>query len=229
MMKTVYNPDIMTNKLKYESNFNKHYSHQCMTKCYGYVKKNDDTIGFIYEFMCNSTLFDLVKHDKTFTDGFKIMTINRLFRAIEYLHSNFLIHRDIKPDNILFDNDYLLYLSDFDKIRSPSDEMTENIGSISYSSPEQDREKSFSYPTDIFSFGLIIYYLYENKNLITDYDSKISTIQNSNQIKFSSKISTNIQDLIKSCIKFNPDERIGIQQIKRKLCDETNSFSNLFI
>ena len=55
--------------------------------------------------MCNGSLKSIFQND----DFFKLLVINRIFIGIDYIHSNKLIHRDIKHSSILFDHDYLPY------------------------------------------------------------------------------------------------------------------------
>ena len=119
--------------------------------------------------MSNGTLNSYVSNREKIDEAFSILTISRVIQGLDYLHKNKLIHRDLKPANILLDHDFLPYISDFDEIRNPnegeeeSDPMTANVGSTIYMSPEQYRGENVSYSSDIYSFGMLAYYLYEKK------------------------------------------------------------------
>lgn len=164
MMKKIVNSD----KNEREINFCQNYHHRCMTQFYGFLKEKENIIGFLYEYQSNGPFS--IHH--TTSEIYSLTTIIRLFNSIEYLQSKELIHRDLKPYNILINHDNVPFVSDFDTIRSiknektnePEKEFTQDIGSILYSSPEQDESNIISYSTDIYSFGLIIYYLFE-KNI----------------------------------------------------------------
>ena len=155
-----------------EIRFCENYSHRCFVPFYGFIKEKETTIGIVYEFMCNGTLKSYVKTKQNeITYLFSLNTIIRIFEGIDYLHSNSLIHRDIKLSNILLDHDNILYISDFPTIRpinkekEKQSEYTADIGSQPYMSPEQYKGNHdlISYPTDIYSFGMTIYYICEKK------------------------------------------------------------------
>lgn len=182
-----------------EINFCKSYSHRCLTQFYGFIMKKGEIIGFIYEYQSNGTLSCNNKCDNMFS----LITISRLFEAIEYLHINSLIDRDIKPLNIFINHNGLPFLSDYDTIRQINDELTSeftnDIGSPLYSSPEQDKNDNISFETDIYSFGLIIYYLFEKKDMWTSYFAI-----KENRIKPITKGSTNIKYLYEKCVEYDP-------------------------
>lgn len=178
--------------------------------------------------MCNGTLNSYITSSKVKKDDiYSLLTINRIFQAIDYLHCNSLINRDIKPSNILLDHDFIPFVSDFDSIRYPNQEgisksdatITNDIGSQLYCSPEQFRGDEFvSYPTDIYSFGLVIYFLYEKKDM--------HFMPNENEeIKQISNASENIKYLYKRCLAYQPNERIINQEIKKIINAEIDSFS----
>lgn len=181
-------------KCQHEVNFCLNYTHRCMPQFYGFIVENGKNVGFVYEFICNGTLTNYNISNELFS----LMTINRISQVIEYLHSNSLIHRDLKPFNILLDHDYLLYVVDFETIRHPCDneEMTGDISPVKYMSPEQDIKTNVSFPSDIYSFGLIIYYLNEKKD--PDF------INENDKIPPISLGSDMFKTLYRQCIEYDP-------------------------
>jgi serine/threonine-protein kinase len=89
--------------------------------------------------------------------------LDQITSALVIAHRNDVIHRDIKPGNILLDEDSNAYLADFGiaKDLSPLKEGVTQpdavVGSLDYLSPEQARGEPVTPRTDIYSLGVVLY------------------------------------------------------------------------
>jgi serine/threonine-protein kinase len=104
----------------------------------------------LFQLMCTSLDMDRV-----------IDLISQVAAALDYAHQNNIIHRDVKPSNILLDGKWAL-LSDFGlaKIIGVESRLTDSgfsIGTPAYTSPEQARGEDVDHRTDIYALGVILY------------------------------------------------------------------------
>ena len=102
-------------------------------------------------------------HASPFDIESSALLLDQVASALAAAHRNHVIHRDLKPGNILLDEDGNAYLADFgiakDLTASKSDatDVDAIIGSPDYLSPEQARSEPVTPQTDIYSLGVVLY------------------------------------------------------------------------
>ncbi|EDV22496.1 uncharacterized protein TRIADDRAFT_28806 [Trichoplax adhaerens] len=111
-------------------------------------------------------LFQILEDDNRLMED-QIRTIaKQLVSALYYLHSNRILHRDIKPQNILLCKNGIIKLCDFGFARAMSINtfvLTSIKGTPLYMSPELVEEKPYDYKTDLWSLGCILYELHKGE------------------------------------------------------------------
>lgn len=213
-----------------------------------------ENIHFIAaEFIKGKTLNEYVKsHPLDVKSGLEIAV--QIASALDEAHSAGIIHRDIKPDNVMIRENGLVKLLDFGiaKLSGRGDTETwrhgeENkalippvpasgstnagtiIGTADYMSPEQAQGKEVDSRTDIFSFGVVLYQMMSG-NL--PFEGKtvlemIDAILKNEPKPISSEVPTELAQIIEKCLQKNIDERY--QTIKEVLFDLESAKNDLVI
>jgi eukaryotic-like serine/threonine-protein kinase len=127
-----------------------------------------DGIRFIsMEYVDGEDLRTILRRDGKFSTADTISIVEQVCRALDSAHSEGVIHRDLKPQNIMRDKHGRIVVMDFGLARSLGDSgMTQTgaiVGTIEYMSPEQAMGSTLDQRSDIFSVGLIFYELLTGK------------------------------------------------------------------
>jgi len=123
-----------------------------------------DGVKFItMEFVEGQDLRALIKEKKKISPEQAVEIIQQACRALEAAHGAGVIHRDLKPQNIMRDKTGRILVMDFGLARTvEGDGMTQTgalVGTMEYMSPEQALAKDLDQRSDLFSLGLILYEL----------------------------------------------------------------------
>ncbi len=123
----------------------------------------------VMEYLKGRSFAQLLKSRTGFPLPLVLKHIVQICTALDFAHQRGVIHRDIKPDNIILLEDDTVKVTDFGIARIEGSELVKTrdetfMGSISYCSPEQFKEFSkVDNRTDIFSLGVVLYQLATGK------------------------------------------------------------------
>src|SRR6202051_540325 len=159
------NPAIL-DRFKQELVLSHQVTHKNVIRIYDFG--DADGVKFItMEFVEGQDLRTLIHEKKKFSPEEAVEISQHICRALEATHSVGVIHRDLKPQNIMRDKSGRILLMDFGLARTiEGDGMTQTgalVGTMEYMSPEQALGKTLDERSDLFSVVLIVYDLLTGK------------------------------------------------------------------
>ncbi|MBX7224001.1 MAG: protein kinase [Blastocatellia bacterium] len=209
------------------------------------VEQYADGWFIIMEFVRGKTLSQLFKQSAidlaTFFDWFL-----PLGEALSHAHAKGVIHRDLKPGNLMLDENGTVKILDFGLARLNPEtggapiEMFSTLtsegmvmGSPGYMSPEQVRGKRADHRTDIFSLGVVMYEALTGERPFSgsDFVSFVGELLKENPLPLTSRnpqIPPQLEAVISRCLSKNPDQRFqSMQEVVSQLKEvRTASLSN---
>jgi serine/threonine protein kinase len=173
-------------------------------------------IFYIQMELCDKiTLEDILNNKEDLEINEKINILKQLICATKYLHDNNIIHRDIKPKNILFSNN-ILKLSDFGLsiLNSNQDCMSSSKGTFLYKDPHFNDKYM-----DIYSIGIIITEMFCKFTTQMERFKVLSELKD-NQIP--NYLPNFLQNIIKYCICNEKDKRYNIVKLQNVINNHKN-------
>lgn len=175
-------------------------------------------IYFISEFINGGGLITTLKHLKYSMEGIAFYSA-QILSVLGYLHSNLIIYRDLKPDNILIDKNGFIKLLDFGFAKKlPLGKTSTVCGTPAYISPEQALGKPYGFKADIWSFGVVLFQLYARRTPFQDEDpmEMYSNIVNC-KIQWSPGMPSPLRDLLVNILQSCEEDRYSIEKIKQHM------------
>lgn len=134
--------------------------HPAIVPVYDVGEEEDGRQYFVMRYMGGDSLSDWIKKGALSLQDTAVI-IERLASALDYAHSKGMVHRDIKPDNVLFDETNHPYLTDFGIAKLTESAVSATgggtMGTPAYVSPEQAQGAKVDSRADIYGMGVMIY------------------------------------------------------------------------
>ncbi|KAG6668932.1 serine/threonine-protein kinase TIO [Carya illinoinensis] len=157
-------------------------------------------------------LFEILEDDKCLPEEQVQAIAKQLVRALHYLHSNRIIHRDMKPQNILIGAGSVVKLCDFGFARAMSTNtvvLRSIKGTPLYMAPELVREQPYNHSADLWSLGVILYELFVGQPPFYT-NSVYALIRHivKDPVKYPDNMSLNFKSFLKGLLNKVPQNRL---------------------
>lgn len=177
-----------------------------------FIHEEDDNFYYIAIELCKYSLNNL---NIKLTKSQKLKIMLQIADGIQSLHQQGIIHRDIKPDNILLTDDFQVKITDFglSKLMVSSNTFLSIVGTSDWKAPEYwEKDSKKTNKVDIFSLGCLFNLIYYGKHPFDFNEKTIDYNLRSNSYKLSNQ-DPSFKDLVENMIKTNPINRYSIKQV----------------
>ena len=198
------------------------------TQDYVYYRERSEFIYFVIEYLGDQTLFDAIFNFPHIQIDIILKITLEIMKGIYFLHTNNILHRDIKPHNIMINKSFNVTIIDYDlsKLCKPCERNTgiisDNIcGTIAYIAPESYALQLYSEKTDIWSIGIVLYNLLTKTNPFntSSFTTNHNMIKRRNRFKYpnidnliSLGINKQVIQLVLKMLNYNDSERPNITE-----------------
>lgn len=216
--------EMIVNELKVLS---RHKSHpNCINFLASYLVPSDESsadleeLWIVMEYMDGGALTDVVT-ETIMREGQIAAVTKEILLALQHLHSNNIVHRDIKSDNVLLAMDGTVKLTDFGFCSHFSRETMRKttVGTPYWMSPEIVNKKPYNEKVDVWSLGIMVIEMVDGEPPYLDQTplKAIYLIANNGkpEIKSKSNMSADLLNFLDRCIELDPDKRANAEELLR--------------
>ena len=204
--------------------------HPNIVKFVGYSPvdfNGDNHLTMIFSYASNGSLSNVIKSNKIDNTTRQIILVG-ICGGMKYLHGKNIMHRDLKPDNILIDGDFHPQITDF-ILYAKYEEGKEFdiVGTPIYMAPEVAKnDNKYDMSIDVYSFAIVMFQLLTGSDKPYDLSkiknkfTFIKIIISGLRPEFNVPVKEPLQTLIKQCWSEKPSDRLTFEQLFQKLAYE---------
>ena len=211
--KNIFSISKIKNEVKIMSKLRKHNNIVKLLELF----ETEEHYCLVMENIVGGNLLNAINKMNKIPENLAKIIFKQLIQALQYIHSNGIVHRDIKPDNILLDLDNTIKICDFgvSKIIPEGQLIQDSCGTPAFVAPEILLEYPYDpYPTDIWSSGVVLYAMttgffpFRGVNETQLHESIIS-----GNFPKPKDVSNELNDLLSKILNINPKKRISLKNI----------------
>jgi fused-like protein len=162
-------------------------------------------------------LFDILEDDRSLPEEVVRSIARQLVQALHYLHSHRVLHRDMKPQNVLLGAGSRVMLCDFGFARAMSQHttvLTSIKGTPLYMSPELVQEQPYDHRADLWSLGIILFELFVGQPpFYTNNIYSLISLIVQQEASYPSHMSPQFKSFLSGLLTKRPEHRLAWPQL----------------
>lgn len=185
------------------------------------VFKDDKRLYMVMEYVNGGELFSFLRKEGRLRNDHARYYAGQILLAFQYLHGKFIAYRDLKPENLLFDSDGNIKMTDFGFAKIVEGHTWTLCGTPEYLAPELIQSKGHNIAVDYWAFGILIFEMTAGHPPFFD-DSPFGIYQKvlAGRIKWPHQTELTCRDLVKKLLTPDPARRFGVlkegtEEVKR--------------
>jgi serine/threonine protein kinase/Flp pilus assembly protein TadD len=230
------NPSILA-RFKQELILSRNVTHKNVIRIFD-LGEAEGTKFITMEYVEGENLRGILRRKGKFHSKEAVTVIQQICRALEAAHAEGVIHRDLKPQNVMQDPQGRVVVMDFGLARSlESDGMTQTgalVGTLEYMSPEQALGSSLDQRSDLFAVGLIFYELLTGKSPYKADTAIASLMKRTHERAIppsdvDASVPVSLSAIVSRCLEREPEDRYQTASELLKELEAWSSDPNLAI
>lgn len=185
------------------------------------VLEDPEKLYLVLELAAGGDLFDKIVAMGGFDEATARLFFQQILSGLEYCHAKGIIHRDMKPENLLLAENDVLKISDFglsNIILSPEQMLKTHCGSEKYAAPEvmQNTDPYKGPPVDVWSTGVILYIMVGGAFPFVEatMNCDLFAAHAEGKFQFPATFSPELVDLLLKMFTIKPEDRITLPEIR---------------
>jgi len=173
--------------------------------------KDKYRVYFLLDVCLGGELFTILRKRRYFDEDTSRFYAGCVIEAFDYMHSNDIIYRDLKPENLVLDEKGFLKVTDFGFAKKITDKTYTLCGTPDYLAPEIVTGQGHGKGVDWWTLGILIYEMLASFPPFFD-DQAIETYRKivKGKVKFPRYFTQSAKDIIKAFLKNKPTRRLGV-------------------
>jgi len=204
----------IAHQIRREIEIQSHLQHPHILRLYSYFH-DKSKVYLILEYAPGGELYKKLIKEKRFNEQVAATYMVQLIDALLYCHEKNIIHRDIKPGNLLLGSKGDLKIADFGcSVHTESSARTALCGTIDYISPEMVQGSKYDEKVDLWTIGVLCYEFlvgetpFNGKDRKTMYENILSS-----NYHFPDFVSSSAQEVIMNLLKIDPSHRMSLEEL----------------